>query len=331
MLTREELLRAIDEKYQAMRENPDVYLSGLLHSKPITYWDYIQVDALLGLQVQRTTEPDEMVFIMYHQINELLFKMILWEIDQVAHCENITPMKFSMHLGRISRYFDMLSNSFNIMQIGMEIEQYMKFRDTLTPASGFQSVQYRKIELASTDLLNLIDFRVRATIDRNTPYEHAFDNMYWRAAGYNPHTGKTSALLGNFEKKYKKEIIDAMKSYNTVNLLAKYQSLPEEDRHNLELVNAMRHYDHTVNISWVMHHFNAARHYIESGQGSGEATGGSDWKKYMLPHYQKRIFFPELWTDNELDNWGIDNLEGYKTITDISELITNQTFKGWQK
>lgn len=331
MLTREELLKAIDEKYQAMRENPDVYLSGLLHANPITYWDYIQVDALLGLQIQRTTEPDEMVFIMYHQINELLFKMILWEIDQVAQCENITPKKFAMHLGRISRYFDMLSNSFNIMQSGMEIEQYMKFRDTLTPASGFQSVQYRKVELASTDLLNLIDFRVRATIDRNTPYEHAFDNMYWRAAGYNPHTGETSALLSNFEKKYKAELIECMKAYNTVNLLAKYQSLPEADRNNLELVNAMRHYDHTVNISWVMHHFNAARHYIESGKGSGEATGGSDWKKYMLPHYQKRIFFPDLWTDHELNNWGIDNLEDYKVLTDISELTTNKTFKGWQK
>ena len=40
----------------------------------MTYWDYIQTDALLNLQVQRTTLPDEMVFIMYHQINELLFK-----------------------------------------------------------------------------------------------------------------------------------------------------------------------------------------------------------------------------------------------------------------
>lgn len=331
MLTREELLKKIDEKYQAMKENPDIYLSGLLHAKPLTYWDYIQVDALLGLQTQRTTEPDEMVFIMYHQINELLFKMILWEIEQVAQCENITPKKFSMHLGRISSYFDMLSNSFTIMQTGMEVEQYMKYRDTLTPASGFQSVQYRKIELASTDLLNLIDFRVRATIDRDTPYEHAFDNMYWRAAGYNPGTGEASALLSNFEKKYKKELIEFMKDYNTVNLLAKYNSLPEEDRNDLELVNAMRHYDHTVNISWVMHHFNAARHYIESGQGSGEATGGSDWKKYMLPQYQKRIFFTELWTDSELDNWGIDNLEDYKVLTDISELTTNKTFKGWQK
>jgi tryptophan 2,3-dioxygenase len=154
--------------------------------------------------------------------------------------------------------------------------------------------------------------------------------MYWRAAGHNRETGKTSLLLTNFENRYKRELIDFMKDYNTLNLLAKYHSLPEEDRNNLELINAMRHYDHTVNISWVMHHFNAARHYIETGKGSGEATGGSDWKKYMLPEYQRRIFFPELWTDEELETWGVNNLEGYKTITDISELA-NKKFKGWQK
>lgn len=328
MQTREEILKAIDEKYKAMGQNPDVHLSGLLHSEPITYWDYIQVEALLGLQIQRTNLPDEMVFIMYHQINELIFKMILWEIDQVSHAESITAEKFTMHLMRISRYFDLLSNSFTIMKDGMEVEQYMKFRDTLTPASGFQSEQYRKIEFASTDLLNLIDFRVRKTINRDTPYEHAFDNLYWQAAGVDHATGKKTKLIVNFEKKYKKEFIDFMKEYNTINLWDKFKSLPEETRNNLDLVNAMRHYDHTVNVSWVMNHFNAARHYIESGQGSGEATGGSDWKKYMHPRYQKRIFYPELWTDDELDNWGITNLEGHETLT---ELPKHTRFKGWQK
>lgn len=330
MSKREELLNQIDEKYEAIGQNPDVHLSGLLHAKPMTYWDFIQVDALLGLQTQRTTLPDEMVFIMYHQINELLFKMILWEISQVAEAEQISPKKFSMHLGRISRYFDMLSNSFDIMKDGMEIEQYMKFRDTLTPASGFQSAQYRMVEIASTDLLNLIDFRVRSTINRDTPYDFAFDNMYWRAAGVDPRTGEVSALLTNFQNKYKKKLIDCMKEYNTVNLLAKYLSLPKEDQENLELVNAMRHYDYTVNVSWVIHHFDAARHYIESGQGSGEATGGSDWKKYMLPRYQKRIFFPNLWTDSELENWGIDNLENYHILNNIEELTAHNTFQGWQ-
>lgn len=328
MQSREELLKAIDEKYKAMGQNPDVHLSGLLHATPITYWDYIQVDALLGLQTQRTTLPDEMVFIMYHQINELLFKMILWEIDQISHSENISTVKFSMHLGRVSRYFDMLSSSFTIMRDGMEVEQYMKYRDTLTPASGFQSLQYRKIEIASTDLLNLIDFRFRKTIDRNTTYDFAFDNMYWQAAGFDRATGEKSALLHNFEKKYKVEIIDFMKEYNTKNIWEVYKSLPIEDQENLELMNAMRHYDHTINVSWVMNHFDAARHYIESGQGSGEATGGSDWKKYMLPQYQKRIFFPELWLPEELDSWGIGNLAGH---TELKEVPQHEKFKGWQK
>ena len=174
-MTREELLKAIDEKYAAMGQNADVHLTGLLYAEPTKYWDYIQVEALLGLQAQKTTLKDEMVFIMYHQINELLFKMILWEIEQISEIENISTEKFAKHLYRVSRYFDMLSNSFTIMGDGMDVDQYMKFRDTLTPASGFQSAQYRKIEFASTELINLIDFRFRKTIKRDTPYSHAFD------------------------------------------------------------------------------------------------------------------------------------------------------------
>jgi tryptophan 2,3-dioxygenase len=241
-----------------------------------------------------------MVFIMYHQINELLFKMILWEIDQVSKCDKIEAAFFTEKLRRISRYFDMLSTSFDIMGDGMEKEQYMKFRNTLTPASGFQSAQYRLIEFASTELINLIDFRFRATIDRNTPYEHAFDHLYWQAAGNDHATGKKNALLLNFEKKYKQMFLDKMEGYNTTNLYTKFKQLPDEVRKDEELIKAMRHYDYTVNITWVMAHYHAAAKYI----GSGEATGGSDWRKYMLPRYQRRIFFPEVWSDEEIENWG---------------------------
>jgi len=198
----------------------------------------------------------------------------------------------------------MLTTSFDIMGDGMEVEQYMKFRNTLTPASGFQSAQYRLIEFASTDLINLIDYRFRATIDRNTPYEHAFEHLYWQAAGKDHQTGEKSFLILEFERKYKATFLSHMQEYNTINLWQKFKQLPEIDQKNPALVNAMRHYDHTVNITWVMGHLNAARKYIDSGKGSGEATGGSDWKKYMHPKYQRRIFFPELWTADELANWG---------------------------
>lgn len=297
-------LQQLDTKFKAINQNTATHLEGLLWSKPITYWDYIQTDALLNLQIQRTTLPDEMVFIMYHQVNELLFKMILWEIDQLCHTEKPSTLYFTEKLGRISRYFDMLTTSFNIMTDGMEVEQYLKFRNTLTPASGFQSAQYRLIEFASTDLINLIDNRFRASIDRNTPFEHAFEHLYWQAAGKDHKTGEKSYLIQAFEKKYKATFLTFMEEYNTINLWRKFKEIPEDDQKNPELVAAMRHLDYTINITWVMGHFNTAKKYIESTPGNHEATGGSDWKKYMLPKYQKRIFFPELWTKEEIENWG---------------------------
>jgi tryptophan 2,3-dioxygenase len=299
-----EKLDELEKKFSAINQRTEVHLEGLLWAKPITYWDYIQTDALLNLQTQRTTLPDERVFIMYHQVNELLFKMILWEIEQLCHTEVPTTDFFTEKLRRISRYFDMLTTSFDIMGDGMEVEQYMKFRNTLTPASGFQSAQYRFIEFSSTDLINLIDYRFRASIDRNTPYSHAFEHLYWQAAGKDYQTGEKSFLILEFERKYREEFLRFMEEYNTINIWQKFKQLPDADQKDRELVNAMRHYDYTVNITWVMGHLNAAKKYIDSGKGSGEATGGSDWKKYMHPKYQRRIFFPELWSEEELKNWG---------------------------
>ena len=301
-----ELVQQLEDKFGAIGQNLDTHLEGLLHATPITYWDYIRTDALLNLQIQRTKQPDEMVFIMYHQVNELLFKMILWEIEQVSKNSSLTATFFCEKLMRVSRYFDILTSSFNIMREGMDRAQYMKFRTTLTPASGFQSAQYRKIEFASTDLINLIDARFRDTIDRNTSYEHALEHLYWQAAGKDYKTGEKSYLLSSFEKKYHKEFVEFTQEYNTINLYAKFKGLPKKVSQDPHLVKAMRHFDYTVNITWVMAHYNAAKYYIGSTDNDDQlqATGGSDWTKYMLPKYQKRVFFPEVWTAQELADWG---------------------------
>lgn len=296
----------LKEKYDTLNQDVETHLEGLLHSKPINYWDYVQTDALLNLQVQRTVFPDEKVFIMYHQISELLFKMILSEIEQVAETANITTEVFTDKIMRISRYFDVLTSSFSIMKDGMDVEQYNKFRTTLTPASGFQSAQYRKIEFSSTELINLIDNRFRKTIDRNSSYENAFEHLYWQAAGKDYKTGKKTYTLSAFEARYKDEFIRFTKFYQKNNLWSKFKTLPKEDQKDKVLVDAMRNYDYTVNIKWVMAHYNTANHYLNIGGKTAEATGGSEWVKYMHPKYQKRIFFPDLWTEQELTDWGTD-------------------------
>ena len=300
-----EIINKIDKKCTSLGLDKNNYLEGLLHTKPITYWDYIQLNSLLGLQIQKTNYKDEMVFIVYHQINELIFKMILWELQQIAEETILKVSFFEEKLMRISRYFDMLTSSFVIMQEGMDVAQYNKFRHALAPGSGFQSAQYRKIEFASTELINLIDPRFRETIDRDTPFEHALEHLYWQAAGKDYKTNNKSILLTSFESEYKEEFITFMKVYNTKNLWSRFKDLPRLKRKNKSLIKAMRHYDYTVNIKWVKGHYNAAKHYISSNSNNEiEGTGGSNWQKYMHPKYQKRIFFPELWSSKEKDNWG---------------------------
>ncbi|NNC83335.1 MAG: tryptophan 2,3-dioxygenase [Flavobacteriales bacterium] len=302
--TKDQIVDRIRAKYEGEGLNPDIFMTGLLWSKPINYWDYINLDALLNLQIPRTVFPDEMVFIMYHQINELLFKLILHEIEQVAEHTGINGKFFKLKLGRISRYFDMLSSSFSIMQEGMEMEQYMRFRNTLSPASGFQSYQYRLIELRSTDIENLIDARYRDDYSDDWPLQEKFRKIYWQAAGVDPHTGEKSYMLEDFETKYLGKFFKTADQYEDRNLYAIYHQLVDKEGEDETVKDMMRHLDWTINVKWVMAHYNAAYHYLNSGKKKAEATGGSAWEKYMHPKYQKRIFFPSVWTDEEIENWG---------------------------
>ena len=150
----EALIAELKAKFQASGQNINDYLEGMLIGNYEPYWRYIAVDALLSLQQPKTDVPDEMIFIGYHQITELYFKLILHELEQMRDV-NLGAKRFADKLSRIRRYFNNLIYSFDIMIDGMEKEQFLKFRMALLPASGFQSAQFRLIEMAFTDLKNL--------------------------------------------------------------------------------------------------------------------------------------------------------------------------------
>src|ERR1700751_4963556 len=80
----QEQIQKLRQKYAAMGQDLSSYLDGLLYSDYLTYWDYIHLDTLLSLQTPKTHLPDEKVFIIYHQITELYFNLILWEIGQIV-------------------------------------------------------------------------------------------------------------------------------------------------------------------------------------------------------------------------------------------------------
>ena len=81
-----EKLEHLRDKYASIGQDLESYLDGLIYANPLTYWDYIEVDALLSLQKPKTDFPDEKIFIVYHQITELYFYLIQNELEQI--CKN---------------------------------------------------------------------------------------------------------------------------------------------------------------------------------------------------------------------------------------------------
>jgi len=300
-MDRNEIVKSIEEKYSNMGENPDVYLKGLLQASLINYWDYIEVDTLLSLQKPRTNFKDEEVFIMYHQITELTLKLILHEVKQIVAVDELEEGFAIEKLKRINRYTGLLISSFSIMKEGMNYNDYNTFRSTLTPASGFQSAQFRYIELYCTRLENLVNEAGKMRLSADPTIQEYFEHIYWKDAGLKRETGKKTLTLMQFEEKY-------MEGF--VSLATKLKGNTIEDKVNKItnpsdlLKGQLKEFDRLYNIEWPLVHLDTAKHYLDSKMENQKATGGSEWKKYLHPQSQQRKFFPKFWTTEELNTWG---------------------------
>ena len=315
----EEKIKQLQDKYGQTGQDLNAYLEGLLLSNYLTYWDYTRVETLLTLQNPKTDYPDEIIFIMYHQITELYFKLAMHEYEQIANNGLIieangkkggwhsvlNPDFFIERVNRINRYFEALTKSFEIMIDGMEKEQFLKYRMALLPASGFQSAQYRMIEICSTDFINLVDKDQRAAFKTGKhSIEEMFPYIYWNKGATELATGKKTYTLEQFEEKYGEQFVDLAKKHEQKNLWQKYLSLPENEKKNPRIINALKQLDVNVNINWPLVHYKSAVRYLQQNSGDIAATGGTNWQKYLPPRFQKRVFYPALWTTEELNDWG---------------------------
>lgn len=302
----EDTLEALKQRYTEDGQDLNAHMTGLLYSKYVNYWDYIRLDTLLSLQKPRTDFPDEMVFIVYHQITELYFKLILHELRLLEEQDTVSAEFFKQRIERINWCFGQMISSFDIISVGLEQEQFLKFRAALTPASGFQSVQYRMIELASTDLINLVHPDDRAVLidDDYITTEEMFEKIYWKKGAVDLSTGAKTLTLRSFEKEYNKLLLTVAEEHRTKNLWSVYRRLSYDAQTEKSLVDAMRKYDMYANLYWPLTHFKHAIHHLIKHKDVADATGGTNWRQYLPPRFQKRIFFDALWTEEERENWG---------------------------
>jgi tryptophan 2,3-dioxygenase len=298
-------LQQLEEKYGAMGQDMKSYLDGLLYAEFLTYWDYIHLDTLLSLQNPRTPIPDERIFIIYHQITELYFQLCLNAIAQLSTQEGpVSLVLFKRQLTRINRYFKNLIDSFDIMVDGMDRDEFLKFRMSLLPASGFQSVQYRMIEIASTDLRQLVHTSKRELTTDVDEVRLLSSVLYWKSGATELASGKKTLTLRQFEEKYAEELVRFAQQYQKSNLRQLYLKLSTEEQQDPELRALLREHDQNSNVRWALSHYRSAVRYLDAKPKEIEATGGTNWQKYLPPRFQKVVFFPELWTAEEIENWG---------------------------
>lgn len=299
----EEKIHKLQRKYESSGQDMLSYLEGLIHQDYLNYWDYINLDVLLNLQQPRTSLPDEEVFIIYHQITELYFKLCIHTLQQITDKDEPSVDEFKKHLRRLNGYWSNLVHSYQIMVEGMDKEQFLNFRMALLPASGFQSAQYRIIEMMSTDAVNLTEYDKRAELEGETDVKKLYEYFYWKQGGKELATGKKTLTLVQFEEKYTDDFIKLLKDFKDKNVHQKFQQLPEADRDE-ELVELLRDYDVNVQIKWPLMHYRSAVRYLHKKPEDIAATGGTNWQKYLPPKFQKIYFFPDLFSEKEKEQWG---------------------------
>ncbi|MCB9759265.1 MAG: tryptophan 2,3-dioxygenase [Alphaproteobacteria bacterium] len=124
---------------------------------PPTYWDYLRLDRLLDLQdglgnQDTLISSDELHFIIVHQVYELWFKLALAEIRLARnHLASPRVPEASIpyvvhHLRRINEILRLAVDQFRLMET-LTPQDFLDFRDKLTPSSGFQSFQMREVEI----------------------------------------------------------------------------------------------------------------------------------------------------------------------------------------
>jgi len=297
-------IKALQEKYAASGQELLDFLDGLLEADYLTYWDYIRLDSLLSLQQPRTSHHDEPIFIMYHQITELYFKLVLHELEPMVAAELTDQEALTEAIRRANRYFGALEHSFGVMVDGMDREQFLRFRMALIPASGFQSGQYRMIELASAKLNDLVHLEKREILASETSTDTLLENIYWLRGATLEKDGQKTLTLQQFELKYGEEFSKRARKAQGRSISERAAVLHASGSLNEDLVKELRAFDQYVNVLWPLQHYRSAVRYLAKQPADARATGGTNWQKYLPPRFQKRIFFPFLWSPEEQAEWG---------------------------
>jgi tryptophan 2,3-dioxygenase len=243
----------------------------------LTYGDYLQLSGLLDAQVPESDPAahDELLFITIHQVYELWFKLILHELtdarDRLLAGETYLPR---VRLERCLAIQRVLVGQVDVIDT-MTPQDFLRFRNKLSPASGFQSAQFREIEFLSglKDPTYLQRFRGLSDAEQARLTRRLDEPSVWEA--FLMSLEKAGFAVATHE--------DRIASLLTISR--------DREHHGRfwDLAETLVAHDQAWSL-WRARHVLMAERQIGTKAGTGGSAGGA----YLRSRVELR-FYPELW------------------------------------
>lgn len=234
----------------------------------LTYSSYLKVNELMALQKPLSEAHDELLFIVIHQVYELWFKQILFELDDVtALLRKPDFIRSIRRLERVSEIMRVLISQVDVLETMMPSE-FNRFREHLNPASGFQSLQFRELEL----LCGMDPAEYSKFLELNPEWKGKLENR--------------------LSKPTLREVffnVIQTAGTNSADALQKIYAYDRPDSPIRSLCEGLIKFDEQVEL-WRFRHVQMVERMIGMKMG----TGGSLGVAYLRTTLKKR-FFPELW------------------------------------
>jgi len=252
-----------------------------------SYSEYLRLDRLLDAQHPLSTEHDEMLFIIVHQVSELWIRLMLHELQAVIACvrrDDLDP-SFKM-LDRVGRVQAQLLAVWEVLST-MTPADYSAFRNLLGRSSGFQSVQYRLLEFTlGNKHPEMIEVHRRepaafGALERALAAPSLYDEVL-RLLSQRGYGVPPECLLRDFTQPYEpsKQVTAAW--------LGVYHNA-DKDWDLYELAERLVDLDHRFQV-WRFQHMKTVERII----GYKAGTGGTAGVSYLAKALRLRLF-PELW------------------------------------
>lgn len=252
-----------------------------------SYGEYLQLGKLLAAQQPNSTEHDEMLFIIVHQVSELWMRLMLHEIGAVLTAVRRDNLDLSFKsFERISRIQEELLGVWRVLSSLTPFE-YSAFRNTLGRSSGFQSAQYRELEFVlgnkNRDMtaVHKRDAAAQRRLEQALRAPSLYDEVL-RLLSLRGYEIDDAALNRDFSEPY------SPSKQVTAAWLSVYHNA-EKDWDLYELAECLMTLDHKFQL-WRFHHLKTVERVI----GYKPGTGGTGGVSYLAKALELK-FFPELW------------------------------------